>query len=213
MHPYINIHTHHLSKDNDLFLFNNRFGFEKELFTQNYFSVGIHPWDVSIIKPGYIKELEQVIQHNNCLAIGECGLDKLCKSDFRQQKHFFDAQLQLAVKYNKPVIIHCVKAYDEVVGISKNYIKKIPLIFHGFNKTDELAMQLLNKGFYISVSNSFLRKTKLPASVLNKLFFETDDLKDQSIIEVYKLFSQKFLITEDLLKEKISGNFTAVFKK
>jgi len=211
MTPYVNLHTHHLSKDNGVFLFNNRFGFDKTVYTQSYFSVGIHPWDTHLIKPGDIDELERLIKNENCLAIGECGLDKVCKSDFREQKHFFDLQLQLAVKYNKAVIIHCVKAYDELIGICKPYQQKIPLIIHGFNKTDVLALQLINKGFYLSVSNSFLLRTKLPHSVLNNLFLETDDQDSLSIIDVYDLASQKLSLDKAILKEKIYSNFVSLF--
>lgn len=195
-----------------MFLCNNRFGFDRSYFLKPYFSAGIHPWDVHVIKPHHISEFEKLIEHPNCLAVGECGLDKVCKSDFRQQKHFFDLQLQIAVKYHKPAIIHCVKAFDELLGICKSYHPEIPMIIHGFNKTDELAQQLIRKGFYLSVSASFLYKTKLPVSILDKLFFETDDSKEQSIISVYKLAAQKFSLSEDVLKHKIYGNFTAVFK-
>lgn len=207
------MHTHHLSKDNGLFLFNNRFGFDKEFYLEKYFSLGIHPWDIHLIKPNHLSDFETLIQHENCLAIGECGLDKVCKSDYRQQKYFFTEQLKFAVKYQKPVIIHCVKAYDDLIGISKSYIGKIPLIIHGFNKTDELAKQFINKGFYLSVSDDFLKKTKLSKEVLGKLFFETDDKSDLSIAEVYKAVSQKLSFDEALLKEKIYSNFVSLFIK
>ena len=65
MIPYINIHTHHLSKDNGVFLFNNRFGFDKEFYINSFFSIGIHPWDADI--QGSIPELEQIILHPKCL--------------------------------------------------------------------------------------------------------------------------------------------------
>lgn len=212
MKSYINLHTHHLSQDDGVFLFNNRFGYDKNMFTGKYFSVGIHPWDVHVIQSKHIVELELLIQNTNCLAVGECGLDKVCKSDFRQQKHFFDLQLQMAVRYNKPVIIHCVKAYDELFGICKTYHSKIPLIIHGFNKTDELAIQLINKGFYLSVSSAFLYKTKLSGQLLDKLFLETDDKPQMPISEVYDLASRKFSLDKDSFQEKIYHNFTTLFK-
>lgn len=212
MHPYINIHTHNLAPNNGVFLFNNRFRFDDKLFTGKYCSIGIHPWDVHLIKEAHILEFEQLIQQQNCLAIGECGLDKVCKSDFRQQKHFLDLQLQLAVKYNKPVIIHCVKAYDELLGICKQYQGKIPLIIHGFNKTNELAKQLIAKGFYLSVSSPFILKNNLAELPLEKLFFETDDKEQLSITEVYNQAEKKLSLNKDILKEKIYSNFATLFK-
>ena len=162
--PYINIHTHHLSKDRGVFLFNNRFGTStgsvtNDLYLDNYFSVGIHPWDADLKTS--LSELENTIQHQNCLAIGECGLDKITDIDLELQKKVFISQLELAVKFQKPVIIHCVKAFDELIEICSPYHSKIPLIIHGFNKSVQLAKQLINKGFYLSLNDSVLKKEEV----------------------------------------------------
>lgn len=212
MTPYINIHTHHLSKDNGVFLFNNRFGFDKELYLEKYFSIGNHPWDTDLQIS--MLELEKIIQHTNCLAIGECGLDKLNGADLEIQKKVFIVQLELAVKYQKPVIIHCVKAFDELIEICSPYHFKTSLIIHGFNKSLQLAKQLIDKGFYISLSHSIFKKEDIDFSVLplEKLFLETDTNESILIEEVYKKAAACFQIQEDDLKEKIYTNFTALFK-
>ena len=213
MKPYINIHTHHLSKDNGVFLFNNRFGFDKELFAEKYFSIGVHPWDADLMIS--FSEYESIIQNQNCLAIGECGLDKLKGPDLEIQKTIFISQLDLAVKYQLPIIIHCVKAFDELMEICKPYYSKVPLIIHGFNKSSELAKQLIDKGFYISWHHSVFDKIEYDFSQisLNKIFLETDDTIDISIIDVYKKAAKSFHHSENDLKEKIYTNFTALFKK
>lgn len=209
--PYINIHTHHLSQDDGVFLFNNRFGFDKEIVTSSYFSIGIHPWDTaSEIRWG---DFEKKLLNENCLAIGECGLDKLKGPDLAIQKELFLQQLQLAVKHNKPVIIHCVKAFDELTEICQPYINKIPLVIHGFNKSGQLAKQLINHGFFISLNESLFDKEnpelrKLP---MQKLFLETDTKADVTIIEVYDKASSYFNIEIDDLKEKIYRNFADIF--
>lgn len=195
-----------------MFLFNNRFGFDKKYFLEKYFSVGIHPWDgdvqVSLI------EFEQIIQHQNCLAIGECGLDKLKGPDLEIQKTIFIRQLDLAVKYQLPVIIHCVRAFDELMEVCKPYYSKVPLIIHGFNKSSELAKQLIDKGFYISFHHSVFDKRDdyFSSIVIEKIFLETDHNANVSIIEVYKKASSSFQLSENDLKEKIYTNFTALFK-
>jgi TatD DNase family protein len=211
MTPYINIHTHHLSKDNGVFLFNNRFGFDKEFYLEKYFSIGIHPWDVDLKLS--IAELENIIQHKNCLAIGECGLDKVMDIELELQKKTFISQLDLAVKFQKPVIIHCVKAFDEMIEICSPYHSKIPLIIHGFNKTLQLAKQLIDNGFYISLNHSIFKKEGIDFSVLSieKLFLETDNNECVLIDEVYQKASACFQIQEDVLKEKIYTNFTTLF--
>lgn len=211
MIPYINIHTHHLSQDNGVFLFNNRFGFDKEFFTEKYFSIGIHPWDADLQVSR--TELEKIIQHPNCLAIGECGLDKVIDIDLELQKKVFISQLDLAVKFQKPVIIHCVKAFDELIEICKSYHSKIPLIIHGFNKSLQLVKQLIDKGFYISFNYSVFKKSDYDFSILpiDKLFFETDNNDSILIEEVYQKAADCFQIQEDDLKEKIYSNFTTLF--
>jgi TatD DNase family protein len=195
-----------------VFLFNNRFGFDQDLFLEKYFSVGVHPWDAH--SPVSISELEKVIQHQNCLAIGECGLDKLIETDMELQSQIFTKQLDLAVKFKKPVIIHCVKAFDEVIKLCKPYQKKVSLIIHGFNKSYQLAEQLIDEGFYLSFSPSVFKKedfdfTGIP---LEQLFLETDDRESVSIKDVYKAASAYLKMDEEALKAKIYSNFTALFK-
>jgi len=195
-----------------VFLFNNRFGFDKKYFLEKYFSVGIHPWDGDV--QVYLIEFEQIIQHQNCLAIGECGLDKLKGPDLEIQKTIFIRQLDLAVKYQLPVIIHCVRAFDELMEVCKPYYSKVPLIIHGFNKSSELAKQLIDKGFYISFHHSVFDKRDdyFSSIVIEKIFLETDHNANVSIIEVYKKASSSFQLSENDLKEKIYTNFTALFK-
>ncbi len=195
-----------------MFLFNNRFGFDEENYTGKYFSAGIHPWDAD--QQISINELEKFISNKNCLAIGECGLDKLKGPDLEIQKEIFKQQLQIAVNYQKPVIIHCVKGFDELIEICKPYSGKIPLIIHGFNKSFELAQQLINKGFYLSLNHSLFKNisTDFKQIPLDNIFLETDNNEHLSIVEVYKKATIYFNVNEDELKEKIYSNFTTLFK-
>lgn len=215
MIPYINIHTHHLSKDNGVFLFNNRFGTSTgsvtKLYSDSFFSIGVHPWDAeSVIS---LSDFEKWIQHENCLAIGECGLDKLKGPDPEIQNEKFIEQLDLALKYNKPVIIHCVKAFDELIDICRPYQNKITLMVHGFNKSQELAIQLINHGFYLSFNDAIFKKQDFDfgAIPLTKLFLETDNQTNVSIQEIYELASNRFNVELDNLKDKIYSNFTDIF--
>ena len=202
-----------MANENGLSIYNNRFLFDKEIKTDHLFSVGIHPYDINLVNENSFKELETYLSHKNCKAIGECGLDKLLISDINTQKQVLQKQLELAIKYNKPVIIHCVKAFDELIEVCKPFNNKIKLIIHGFNKSEELALQLISKGFYLSLNHTIFNKenfdfTKLP---INKLFLETDDNTSITIFEVYEMASRKFKITEDALKEKINANFNLLF--
>jgi TatD DNase family protein len=212
MIPYINIHTHHLSKEDGVFLFNNRLGMDESIYTEGYFSAGIHPWDSD--QGMGIGQLKQVITHKNCLAIGECGLDKLKGPGIAVQATLFIEQLELALQYQKPVIIHCVKAFDELIEICRPYVTKIPLIIHGFNKSEQLAAQLIHKGFYLSLQVSVLGKSDFNWHVLplENIFLETDTNAQISISDVYQKAALAFDRNEYELKEKIYSNFTALFK-
>ena len=55
----------------------------------------------------------------SCLALGECGLDKKVQTPLDLQQEVFERQLTLAEKYKKPVIIHCVAAFQELIAIKK----------------------------------------------------------------------------------------------
>ena len=158
-------------------------------------------------------ELEKIIQHQNCLAIGECGLDKVIDIDLKLQKKVFISQLDIAVKFQKPVIIHCIKAFDELIEICSTYHSKIPLIIHGFNKSQQLAKQLIDKGFYISLNHSVFKKEGFDFCIIpiEKLFLETDNQESILIKEVYQKAADCFHIQTDDLKEKIYSNFTTLF--
>jgi TatD DNase family protein len=209
MIPYINIHTHHLSFDNGVFVFNNRFGYDASYHTEVLFSIGVHPWDAALVKHTYLEELKVLAAHPNCMAIGECGLDTLQGPDMLLQKTVFRLQLELAVECRKPVIIHCVKAFDELMELSKPYVHKVPLIIHGFHKSAQLAAQLIGKGFYLSLNPALFKREDFDFGSIptNRLFLETDLLENDSIKEVYALAAQRFNVTVDELKERINLNF------
>lgn len=211
-YPFINVHSHHQSKNlNQLTLVNHRFGFDHIQDYNTYFSAGIHPWDINS-ECNFI-EFEKLIQQKKCLAIGECGLDKITGTDLQIQKKIFQYQLDLAVKYQKPVIIHCVKAFDELQEICKSYQGKIPLIIHGFNKSSVLAKQLLQQGFYISLALNFVLKNNLSDLPIEKLFLETDDNPTLQIEELYQVVAQKLGLSVQCLKEKFYITFAKLFFK
>lgn len=97
-----------------------------------------------------LKIIEEKLQNQNCLAIGECGLDKRIEMPLEPQISVFEKQLALAEKFGKPVVIHCVAAFQEVIEIKKRLNVKVPMIIHGFSKNIQVADQLINAGFYLS---------------------------------------------------------------
>ncbi|MCC6181516.1 MAG: TatD family hydrolase [Bacteroidia bacterium] len=216
MIPYVNIHTHHLSQKDGVFLYNNRFGFDTSYHTLSYFSIGIHPWDANQTINQI--EFENLLSHTNCLAIGECGLDKNIGVEIEQQRLIFEYQLQLAIKLQKPLIIHCVKAYDELIEICKPYLHQVPCIIHGFQKHVAMANQLMKLGFYLSLSSRFFERLLIDNNqeelhFSNQLFLETDDHPQLTIESVYRLASIYFKMTEEEVKHNFFNNFTALFNE
>ncbi len=213
MSQFINLHTHYLHDDINISIYNNRFLFDTEIKTDCLFSIGIHPYDINLVNENSYNELETYLGYKNCKAIGECGLDKLKNPDLNTQKEILHKQLELAIKYDKPIIIHCVKAFDELIEVCKPFENKIKLIIHGFNKSEELALQLISKGFYLSLNHTIFNKENFNFKLLpiTKLFFETDDNTLLSISDVYKMASVKLKRDENELKEYIYSNFKLLF--
>ena len=111
-----------------------------DLTAYDYLSVGIHPW---YIEADRIKEQYELLESYLGLAqvrfLGEIGLDKIKGPDFKIQQEVFIKQIRLAERFKKPVIIHCVRAFNELLGIQKLIKPKVPMIIHGFNKKKEVV--------------------------------------------------------------------------
>ncbi len=83
-----------------------------------FYSIGIHPWFIVEERlESDFEILESKLQEPSCLAIGECGLDKRIEVPMELQQLVFEKQLLLAQKYQKPVVIHCVAAFQELIEI------------------------------------------------------------------------------------------------
>ncbi len=171
------------------------------------FSAGIHPNQVSDHNDGTMKWLYETADNKNCVAIGECGLDGLLATDFHQQKEIFHRQILLANELNKPVIIHCVRRFYELIPFKK--IAKTPLIIHGFNKKEQLAKDMLKHDFYLSFGKSVLHNLSLQKLLqhfpVNKMFLETDG-KDFEIELLYrKTAALKNMEQEELYEQMLTN--------
>ncbi|CAM3731172.1 TatD-related DNase [Flavobacterium saliperosum S13] len=206
-----NIHTHKNTHQKDVLEIVNQYPNEFDASVP-YFSIGIHPWYIDVDKvEEHLRIIEEKLQQKNCLALGECGLDKRIEKPLKIQTEVFEKQLALGIKYQKPVILHCVSAYQEVIEIKKRLNIDVPMIIHGFSKNGQVAKSLLDNGFYLSFGKYLLRNPELASvfeQVPNERFFlETDTIKE-NIADVYiKATSIKKLDVEQI----ISDNFKLVF--
>ena len=178
-----------------------------------YYSIGIHPWYIGNDPDTALKELAASAQSSSVLAIGETGLDKISKTDLVLQEKVFRFQLQLAVRLQKPLIIHCVRAWNEITHILDQEKPAIPVIFHGFNKGITLAIQLCTKGYYLSFGKALEKDNtrQVLKNIPPHLFFlETDDDKIP-IPQVYEWASNALTIDLNALDLQIQKNAAAVF--
>lgn len=191
MIEFIDVHTHKTATiESRIFMLRNYRLPVNELPENFYFSAGWHPWDIEDFS---IKEignsLDQVLSSKNLLAIGECGLDRAIITPIDYQVEVFKLHLRKAVLSSKPVIVHCVRAYSDLLGILKK-VKPLPgIIIHGFNGNSFEAANLIKFNCYLSFGKSiFSDKSKnekvLPSVPIERLFFETDE-DEISITDIY----------------------------
>ena len=154
-----------------------------------YFAFGIHPWMVQDHSQQELDYLEYLVKCNNPVAIGECGLDYLKDIDKKIQLYFFNFQLSLAEKYKLPVIIHSVKATEDVIFLLKMH-PKISGEIHGFSGSEDQAKQLTSMGFYLGFGLQILNKksTKIRQIVKNCplefMLIETDDHQNPNDLQL-----------------------------
>jgi TatD DNase family protein len=146
-----------------------------------YAMMGLHPTSV---KENYRDELEMVgreVERGMYVGIGEIGIDLYWdKSHIKEQCIAFAAQLNLALQYKLPVVIHARESFNEIMEILEGYSNKgLKGIFHAFTGTPEIAEQVISMGFKLGIGGILTYKNStLPEVVqvanLNYLVLETD---------------------------------------
>lgn len=126
-------------------------------------SFGIHPWYVNEEKYCNIDFLEKLLSQNRIHAVGECGFDfftQELRETEERQKELFEASLELAVQYSKPLIVHDRKALDPIFRYTAK-LKELPaVVFHSFPFGAREAESILSKGVnaYFSFGKNLLRQ-------------------------------------------------------
>lgn len=213
---YINVHTHHTQPVAGIISIGNLYKNFDAIEKGSLYSVGLHPWFITAASwEQQFETVKEKCRLQNVVAVGEAGLDKVCATDFALQKTVFAAHIQLANEIQKPLIIHCVRAHAEALQLLKQYNLTVPVLFHGFTKSTELALQLIAQGYYLSFGHGLLKenlRTVLEAVPLEQVLLETDN-STASIQEIYTLAASAFQIDEDSLSLQLSKNAARVFGK
>ena len=171
MFPHTDIHCHDRSRYREAVI--NIYP-DDEIIEDAYHSVGIHPWHTVDVTPSTIERLNSLAAHPQIVAIGETGLDALKGASINIQTEIFRLHVALSEQYKKPLIIHCVKSFNEIIALKKELRPTMPWIIHGFRGKPQLATQLLNNGFYISLGKHFNPES---AAIIptDRLFHESDE--------------------------------------
>lgn len=190
----INIHTHRPTAD------------ETTIVT-----TGIHPWNAATI--GERAMLAMAESAESADAVGETGLDYACEVDREVQESLFRYQLAIAERLRKPVVLHCVKAFEPMMNILDEY--ELPaVIFHGFIGSAEQALRAVRAGYYLSFGHRTFASPKTIEALRqipqNRLFVETDDY-DISICEVYERVAELLGVELESLETVIEKNFENIF--
>jgi len=214
---YIDIHTHNSEKEEDVLKIKNVY-LGDSVDSDTYFSVGLHPWHISDDNVDISDVLNSIKSNKNLLAVGEIGLDKNIDVPINKQGEVLHEQLIFAEQNELPIILHIVKAFNEIIEIKSKWCYNQPWIIHGFNKKIELAKQLLDKGFYLSFGASVMNEKSNSVDVLrgidvSRIFIETDDQTEYGIKEIYKRISEIKEMPLDDLKIQIEQNFKKVFNR
>ena len=186
---YIDIHTHHSTTSHP-----------------SPQGVGVHPWRAE-------KEVVDEAAISAATLVGEIGLDYACDVDRDVQEAVFCHQLSLAERYDKVVVLHCVRAFEPMMKILECYLLRA-VIFHGFIGSVEQAKRAIKRGYFLSFGEGAFRSPKtlwaMRSIPLSHLFAETDEA-DISIEEVYARIAAERGIKVEELRTEIENNYNKIF--
>lgn len=181
----LDVHTHRLPDDASTALLScslRNVPLPKEA---RFLSVGIHPWYITREDYGSQMEwVERMLDDRRVIALGEAGLDKRCATPFDLQLVAFRYVAQLADKRGLPLLIHAVKATEELFAVKKEMCPRNAWIIHGFRGKKELAESLLGQGFYLSFGEKY-QPEALRITPEDRLLLETDEAT-ADIADVYE---------------------------
>ena len=214
----VNLHSHSSLPDHQIGWVNHSLPSAFHPGKNQMYSAGLHPWNLDEVTQGnWEEQLNAILQHPQVLAVGECGIDRTLETSVEQQLAFFLPQLKLAEKFHKPVILHAVRSYSDLLRLKKECQSRIPWILHGYQGNAETTRQLVRQGFFFSFGKTLLNdRKKLNQSLqeipMSQLFFETDE-HTETIESIY-IFAGKLLhIGEEVLKKQVFENYQQLFEK
>lgn len=217
MHRHIDIHTHKETSKKQFILEVRSISLHQQRVPQTgIVSVGWHPWFIEKSSKDQIEaSLRECVMKKQVIAIGECGIDRVIKYPIEQQISIFELHIKLAMENNKPLIIHSVKAYADVLHSLKKLQFKLPVIFHGYSGNQQQTKELLKLNSYFSFGSNLTHDNKKITDTFSfipfdRIFLETDE-SSLSIEKIYLRAAMLRNVSLQELSEQINLNFYTVF--
>lgn len=171
-----------------------------------YYSVGLHPWDTARLDAYRVVDqaLPHYLENEHCLALGEIGLDRLRGASLAVQEELLSVQLKIGENLHKPVIVHCVRAWSELLSVFRKQRFTYNKAIHGYRGSLPVLDRLVEEGWYISAG--FYTPPELITHIpLNQLLLESDDT-NLPITTLYEQTALLLKLSPDELQAIVKGN-------
>jgi len=210
---YIDFHTHAAGAGEEAITVRNLMAGDDipdDFLRSTLFSAGIHPWQLTDDNLEYLQtELLLTAAHHHVVLIGEAGFDRLRGARGEVQYRAFLFQAHLAEEMGRPMVIHCVKGWDELRRAQREVRPGRPWVIHGFRGSGSLAASLAEDGFWFSLGTKGLTQEVLGSVYHERLLLETDD-SGEAISDVYRLFAAAAGYEEQRAESLIRNNFNSL---
>ncbi len=163
---------------------------------------GIHPW--TLAEPSAPPSADIV-------AIGECGLDRLCNTPYLLQQEAFQRCINESERLGKPLILHCVRSIDDCLRLRKEMNARQPWIWHGYRGNATQLRQLLPMNFHFSFGFRFNEEAVI-ACPLERLLLESDN-DPRHVSLLYETISRLLGISEEALAAQMQHNYCSLLRR
>ncbi len=201
---FIDVHTHKINSDGIPIICNVRINDDAVALPHDqhiYFSAGIHPWDADKVRSVWYDNMTIMLNYEQVIAVGECGLDKHTSASLEKQLEVFEKQIYFSETNQLPLLIHCVGFSHEIIRLHQSVRPEQAWIIHGFRGKPELALQFLKEDIYLSFGEKFNTES-VKITPLNRLLIETDE----SQIAIENLYQRIAEIKECDVRELKTAN-------
>jgi TatD DNase family protein len=178
------------------------------------FTIGLHPMSYNFMT---FENVSRIIDQNrvDILGIGECGLDTRIDISRPKQIELFSAHAELAMEMHLPLIIHCVRSHDDILHLHRKLKPSNPWIIHGFNRSESIAIKLLDQGILLSIGKELLDPGHPISNFFKKIaeypFFLETDGKDIAIQTLYKQASNMLDLSIEAISTTIASHVQQVY--